>query len=57
VLKKSCLEGHGLSTASQKYMRTQWIKVVEDCAKRFKLANPRFKEELFYAACGHRKLI
>lgn len=45
------LEGHGLSTASVKYIVEQWELCVDATAAAMAYDNPRFDRERFLKAC------
>jgi hypothetical protein len=52
MLRKSRIRGHGLSTASERYIHEQWCADVEAVAYVCKFYNPKFNRERFYEACG-----
>lgn len=53
VLKETRIEGHGLSTASAKYVREQWETVVDKFADKIAAElRTDFNRERFLRACG-----
>ena len=52
ALKGARLEGHGLNSASIKYIGEQWKLCAEHVAATMAADNPRFDRARFLAACG-----
>lgn len=52
ALRESRLKGHGLSSASAKYIRGQWLTTCGKMADALAVTNPSFRRETFLAACG-----
>lgn len=55
ALKESKIEGHGLNSASTKYVNEQWefcvCRIADVCA----VSNVSFKRSAFYDACGYKR--
>jgi len=52
ALKGARLEGHGLNSASTRYISEQWALCVGHVAGVMANDNPRFDRARFLAACG-----
>ena len=51
ALKKSRVEGHGLNTASTRYINEQWELSVECIAQMLSVTHSRFNHDRFIKAC------
>jgi len=51
ALKKSRVEGHGLNTASTRYINEQWELTVECISHALSTTNDRFDHSRFVKAC------